>query len=54
MNVVRVQLDGIVVARSLFHSSMNYRSVVIFGKAEEITCALPVLGREAHATKYDS
>lgn len=26
-------LDGIVVARSTFHSSMNYRSVVIFGKA---------------------
>jgi len=31
------QLDGIVVARSLFHSSMNYRSVMIFGQAEEIT-----------------
>lgn len=27
-------LDGIVVARSLFHSSMNYRSVVLFGKGE--------------------
>jgi nitroimidazol reductase NimA-like FMN-containing flavoprotein (pyridoxamine 5'-phosphate oxidase superfamily) len=26
-------LDGLVVARSLFHSSMNYRSVVILGKA---------------------
>ena len=25
-------LDGIVLARSLFHSSMNYRSVVIFGR----------------------
>jgi len=25
-------IDGIVLARSLFHSSMNYRSVVIFGK----------------------
>lgn len=27
-------LDGIVVARSTFHSSMNYRSVVVFGTAE--------------------
>lgn len=26
-------LDGIVAARSTFHSSMNYRSVVIFGEA---------------------
>lgn len=27
-------LDGIVLARSLFHSSMNYRSVVAFGTAQ--------------------
>ena len=27
-------LDGLVLARSLFHHSMNYRSVVLFGKAE--------------------
>ena len=27
-------VDAIVLARSLFHSSMNYRSVVIFGKGE--------------------
>lgn len=27
-------VDGLVVARSLFHHSMNYRSVVLFGKAE--------------------
>ena len=26
-------LDGLVIARSLFHHSMNYRSVVLFGKA---------------------
>ncbi|MGH9914850.1 MAG: pyridoxamine 5'-phosphate oxidase family protein, partial [Pyrinomonadaceae bacterium] len=26
-------LDGLVLARSAFHHSMNYRSVVIFGKA---------------------
>lgn len=29
-------LDGIVLARNLFHSSVNYRSVVLFGKAELI------------------
>lgn len=29
-------LDGIVLARSLFHSSVNYRSVVLFGKAEQV------------------
>lgn len=28
------QVDGIVVARSAFHSSLNYRSVVLFGRAE--------------------
>ncbi len=30
-------LDGIVYARSAFHHSMNYRSVVVLGVAEEIT-----------------
>ncbi len=30
-------VDGIVVARSLFNHSINYRSVVIFGVAEEVT-----------------
>ncbi|HMB69270.1 MAG TPA: pyridoxamine 5'-phosphate oxidase family protein [bacterium] len=30
-------LDGVVVARSVFHSSMNYRSVVIVGRAEAVT-----------------
>lgn len=29
-------LDGLVLARSAFHHSMNYRSVVIFGKASPI------------------
>ncbi len=29
-------LDGLVVARSLFHSSMNYRSVVILGTAKPV------------------
>ena len=31
------QIDGIVLARSLFHSSMNYHSVVVFGTCEEVT-----------------
>jgi hypothetical protein len=30
-------LDALVVARSLFHHSMNYRSVVLFGKATLVT-----------------
>lgn len=30
-------LDAIVLARSAFHSSMNYRSVVVFGKARLVT-----------------
>ena len=30
-------LDGLVLARSAFHHSMNYRSVVIFGTPREIT-----------------
>ncbi len=29
-------LDGLVLARSAFHHSMNYRSVVVFGRAEEV------------------
>ena len=30
-------LDGLVLARSAFHHSMNYRSVVVLGTAHEIT-----------------
>jgi nitroimidazol reductase NimA-like FMN-containing flavoprotein (pyridoxamine 5'-phosphate oxidase superfamily) len=30
-------LDGLVLARSAFHHSMNYRSVVLFGVARELT-----------------
>lgn len=30
-------VDGIVFARSAFHHSMNYRSVVLFGSAERVT-----------------
>lgn len=32
-------LDGLVLARSAFHHSMNYRSVIIFGKAKVVTDA---------------
>jgi nitroimidazol reductase NimA-like FMN-containing flavoprotein (pyridoxamine 5'-phosphate oxidase superfamily) len=30
-------LDGLVMARSAFHHSMNYRSVVVLGRASEVT-----------------
>ncbi|MCC5953216.1 MAG: pyridoxamine 5'-phosphate oxidase family protein [Acidimicrobiia bacterium] len=30
-------LDGLVLARSAFHHSMNYRSVVLFGRGERVT-----------------
>ncbi|MDP9149996.1 MAG: pyridoxamine 5'-phosphate oxidase family protein [Myxococcota bacterium] len=30
-------IDGLVLARSAFHHSMNYRSVVVFGMAHEVT-----------------
>lgn len=30
-------VDGLVLARSAFHHSMNYRSVVLFGQAVEVT-----------------
>lgn len=32
-------LDGLVLARSGFHHSVNYRSVTLFGKAEEVSGA---------------
>jgi nitroimidazol reductase NimA-like FMN-containing flavoprotein (pyridoxamine 5'-phosphate oxidase superfamily) len=35
--VTVTKLDGMVVARTTFDSSMNYRSVVILGAAEEVT-----------------
>src|SRR6266550_1387043 len=30
-------IDGLVLARSAFHHSMNYRSVIVFGRATEVT-----------------
>ena len=41
-------LDGLVLARSAFHHSMNYRSVVIFGKATVVED--PAAKREAMRT----
>ncbi len=38
-------IDGLVLARSAFHHSMNYRSVVVFGKAKII---------EGEREKYDA
>jgi hypothetical protein len=34
--VTATLLDGLVLARSLFHHSLNYRSVVAFGRAAEV------------------
>ena len=42
-------LDGLVLARSAFHHSMNYRSAVIFGNAKEVTD-----DRKEHALKVVS
>ena len=35
--VTVTHLDGLVLARSAFHHSVNYRSVVLFGRAETVT-----------------
>ncbi len=37
VSVAVTLVDGIVVARSGFHCSMNYRSVVLFGRGEAVT-----------------
>ena len=37
ISVAVTLVDGLVLARSAFHHSMNYRSVVLFGKAELIS-----------------
>ena len=38
-----MQIDGYVLARSGFHHSMNYRSVVVYGKAGAVDDPLPIL-----------
>lgn len=35
--VTVTHLDGLVLARSAFHSSMNYRAVMVFGRATAVT-----------------
>ncbi|MTI41695.1 pyridoxamine 5'-phosphate oxidase family protein [Fulvivirga lutimaris] len=37
MSLAVTHLDGLVLARSAFHHSMNYRSVVVFGTAKLVT-----------------
>jgi hypothetical protein len=52
-------LDGLVLARSAFHHSMNYRSVVVFGKAtpvvdlEEKRAALQVFTEHVVPGRWD-
>lgn len=36
-SIAVTSIDGIVLARSLFHSTMNYHSVVVYGIGEEVT-----------------
>jgi hypothetical protein len=57
--VTATLLDGIVLARSAFHHSMNYRSVVILGKAsaieeeQEKTAALRVISEQIVRGRWD-
>lgn len=44
VSVAVTHLDGVVVARSAFHSSMNYRSAVVYGRARPITDRTEKLG----------
>ncbi len=37
MSLAVTHVDGLVLARSAFHHSMNYRSVVVFGTAREVS-----------------
>jgi len=52
-------IDGLVLARSAFHHSMNYRSVVVFGRAqvvngrEEKLAALRALSEHMIAGRWD-
>ena len=51
-------VDGLVLARSAFHHSMNYRSVVVFGKAIEVEDenkerALKIISENIIANRWD-
>lgn len=45
-------LDGLVLARSVFHHSMNYRSVMIFGKAKVVSDEVEKLGALRALTEH--
>jgi nitroimidazol reductase NimA-like FMN-containing flavoprotein (pyridoxamine 5'-phosphate oxidase superfamily) len=45
-------LDGIVLARSVFHHSMNYRSVVVFGRATAVEDEVEKLAALATITNH--
>lgn len=48
--VLVTHVDGLVLARSLYNHSVNYRSVVVFGRPEEVTDAAEKLASfEAYA-----
>ncbi|MBA2312480.1 MAG: pyridoxamine 5'-phosphate oxidase family protein [Actinobacteria bacterium] len=52
-------LDGLVLARSAFHHSMNYRSVMVLGRAREVTdaeeklCALRAIVNHVCPGRWD-
>jgi nitroimidazol reductase NimA-like FMN-containing flavoprotein (pyridoxamine 5'-phosphate oxidase superfamily) len=45
-------VDGLVLARSAFHHSMNYRSVVLYGRAREVTDAEELLAAARAITHH--
>jgi uncharacterized protein len=45
-------VDGLVLARSAFHHSMNYRSVVLYGRAREVTDPSELLGAARAITRH--
>ena len=47
--LVATIVDGLVLARSAFHHSMNYRSVVVYGTAREVTDPEDSTGRRARS-----
>lgn len=45
-------IDGLVLARSAFHHSINYRSVVIFGKAQVVSDEAQKINALRHFTEH--
>jgi nitroimidazol reductase NimA-like FMN-containing flavoprotein (pyridoxamine 5'-phosphate oxidase superfamily) len=50
--VVATIVDGLVLARSAFHHSMNYRSVVLYGRAREVTGSEELLTAARAITRH--